>query len=31
MYLVGRAKDKNRNKNVQTESDHRKFNIGKDI
>ena len=30
MCLVGRAKDKNKNKNIQAE-DRRKFNIGKDI
>ena len=28
MRLVGRAKDKNKNKNMQAE-DRRKFNIGK--
>ena len=30
MRLVGRAKDKNKNKNIQAE-DRCKFNIGKDI
>ena len=30
MCLVGRAKDKNKNKNIQAE-DRCKFNIGKDI
>ena len=29
MRLVGRAKDKNKNKNIQAE-DWRSFNIGKD-
>ena len=31
MCLVGRAKDKNKNKNIQAESDQQKFNTGKDI
>ena len=31
MRLVGRVKAKNKNKNIQAESDQRKFNIGKDI
>ena len=31
MRLVGRVKAKNKNKNIQTETDQRKFNIGKDI
>ena len=31
MRLVGRAKDKNKNKNIQAEGDQRKFNIGEDI
>ena len=31
MLLVGRAKDKNKNKKIQAESDQHKFNIGKDI
>ena len=30
LYLVGRAKDKHKNKNIQ-EEDRRKFNIGKGI
>ena len=30
MRLVGRVKDKNKNKNIQAE-DRRKFNIGKGI
>ena len=31
MRLVGRAKDKNKNKNIQAEGDQRKFNIGEEI
>ena len=31
MRLVGRAKDKNKNKNIQAESDQRKINIDKNI
>ena len=31
LRLVGRAKDKNKNKNIQAEGDQRKFNIGEEI
>ena len=31
MRLVGRARDKDKNKNIQAECDQHKFNNGKDI